>query len=67
MPQAQGHLDGRPARPASRDVAFIAELLDEKDPPLMAVDRPNATKFEMHLRVIFAEEEDRVLAEQAAA
>lgn len=50
----------------ARNVAFIANLM-ESGVPFVAVDRPNAKPFELHIYAAMAEEERRAISERTRA
>ena len=50
----------------ARNVAFISNLM-ESQVPFIAVDRPNASAFELHIYAAMAEEEARQISERTKA
>jgi len=50
----------------ARNVAFIANLMESKV-PFVAVDRPNAKAFELHIYAAMAEEEGRAISARTKA
>lgn len=50
----------------ARNVAFISTLM-ESGVPFLALDMPNAGKFELHIRAALAEEERRLISERTRA
>lgn len=51
----------------ARNVVFIGKLLEDNDFEFIALDMPNATKFEFHIRAALAEEEARLISERTRA
>ena len=50
----------------ARSVAFIANLIESRI-PFIAVDRPNAKPFELHIYTALAEEEARQISDRTKA
>ena len=50
----------------ARNVAFISNLMESRV-PFIAVDRPNASPFELHIYAAMAEEEARQISERTKA
>jgi len=51
----------------SRDVVFIGQLIKEEGLKFIALDMPQASTFELHIRASLAEEEARLISERTKA
>jgi hypothetical protein len=66
VPADEGHAGNRQAGPTGPQRRFIANLIESRI-PFIAVDRPNAKPFELHIYTALAEEEARQISDRTKA